>query len=117
MPQIAGKTMRPVAILTRQRSPLFPDIPTAHEQGLTDFDANFWSGFFFPAGTPEPIVQKLHDATVATLDTASVQQRLKDVGVSVVAPDRRSPDYLKKFLHSEIEKWAVIIKASGVSLD
>jgi tripartite-type tricarboxylate transporter receptor subunit TctC len=117
MPQINGNSMRAVAILTRNRSPLLPNLASAHEQGLTDFDSYFWSGFFLPKGTPAAIVQKLHAAAVATLDTPSTQERLKEVGVTVVASDRRSPDYLKRFLTGEIDKWAVTIKASGVSLD
>jgi tripartite-type tricarboxylate transporter receptor subunit TctC len=117
MPQIGSNTMRPVAILTRNRSPILPNLASAHEQGLTDFDSYFWSGFFLPKGAPAAIVRRLHAAAVATLNTPSVQERLKEVGVTVVAPERRSPDYLKSFLNGEIEKWAVTIKASGVSLD
>ena len=117
MPQIGSNTMRPVAILTRNRSPILPNLASAHEQGLTDFDSYFWSGFFLPKGAPAAIVQRLHAAAVATLNTPPVQERLKEVGVTVVAPERRSPDYLKSFLNGEIEKWAVTIKASGVSLD
>jgi tripartite-type tricarboxylate transporter receptor subunit TctC len=117
MPQIVSNSMRAVAILTRDRSPLLPNLASAHEQGLTDFDSYFWSGFFLPKGTPAAIVQKLHAASLVTLDTPSTQERLKEVGVTVVAANRRSPDYLKRFLNSEIEKWAVTIKASGVSLD
>ena len=117
VPQIGSNTMRAVAILTRNRSPLLPNLASAHEQGLTDFDSYFWSGFFFPKGTPAPIVRRLQAGAVATLDTPFVQERLKEVGVTVVAPERRSPEYLKSFLNNEIEKWAVTIKASGVSLD
>jgi tripartite-type tricarboxylate transporter receptor subunit TctC len=117
MPQIGSNTMRPVAILTRNRSPILPNLASAHEQGLTDFDSYFWSGFFLPKGAPATIVQRLHAAAVATLNTPSVQERLKEVGVTVVASERRSSDYLKSFLNGEIEKWAVTIKASGVSLD
>jgi len=117
MPQLAARSMKAIAVMTKQRSPLFPDIATAHEQGLTDFDSYFWSGLFVPKETPAAIVMKLNAASIATLDTPAVQERLKTVGVTVVGPDRRSPDYLKKFVDSEIEKWAVTIKASGVSLD
>src|SRR5215468_51261 len=117
MPQIGSNTMRAVAILTRNRSPLLPNLASAHEQGLTDFDSYFWSGFFLPKGTPAPIVERLHAASVQTLDTPLVEARLKELGVTVVGPERRSPDYLKRFLAAEIEKWALTIKASGVSLD
>jgi tripartite-type tricarboxylate transporter receptor subunit TctC len=117
MPQLAGNSMKAIAIMTRERSPLLPDLASAHEQGLTDFDCYFWSGFFLPKGTPAAIVQKLHDATVEALDTPAVQERLRTVGVTVVAPDRRSPDYLRRYVASETEKWAATIKAAGVSLD
>jgi len=70
-----------------------------------------------PKGTPPAIIQKLHDATVSTMETPAVQERLKEIGVTVVAPERRSQEYLKKFVENEIEKWAVPIKASGVSMD
>jgi len=117
MPQLGNNTMRPIAIMTRNRSPLLPNLASAHEQGLTDFDSYFWSGFFLPKDTPAGVVRKLHHAAVATLDTPAVQERLKVVGVTAVAADRRSPDYLKKFLDAEIDKWAGLIRASGVSLD
>jgi tripartite-type tricarboxylate transporter receptor subunit TctC len=117
LPQLDSKTMKALAILTRTRSALVPALPTADEQGVTDFDSNFWSGLFVPKGTPVPVITKLHDAAVATLDTPVVQERLRNVGVTVVAPDRRSSDYLKRFVAREIETWAGIIKRSGVSLD
>jgi len=117
MPQLAGHSMKAIAIMTRERSPLLPDLGSAHEQGLTDFDCYFWSGFFLPKGTPAAVVQKLHDAAVETLNTPVVQERLKTVGVTVLAPERRSPDYLKGYVASETAKWAATIKAAGVSLD
>ena len=117
MPQIGSNTMQALAVLTRERSPLLPNLASAHEQGVTDFDSYFWSGFFLPKGTPEPIVHKLNSAAISTMNTPIVQERLKEVGVTVVAPDRRSPDYLQRFLASEIDSWAVTIRASGVSLD
>jgi tripartite-type tricarboxylate transporter receptor subunit TctC len=117
MPQIASNSMRAIAVLTRNRSPLLPEVASAHEQGLADFDSYFWSALFVPKGTPAPIVRQLQEAAVATLDTPTVQARLKEVGVTVVAPDRRTPAYLQQFLGGEIEKWAGTIKASGVSLD
>jgi tripartite-type tricarboxylate transporter receptor subunit TctC len=57
-----------------------PALASAHEQGLANFDASTWLGFFLPKGTPAPIVQKLHDATVAAMNMPAVQQRLKDTG-------------------------------------
>jgi hypothetical protein len=67
--------------------------------------------------TPELMIRRLNQATIATLDTPSVQQRLGAVAASVVAPERRSPEYPRDFVASEIEKWAVPIKASGAVVD
>jgi tripartite-type tricarboxylate transporter receptor subunit TctC len=114
IPQIASGTIKPIAILTRGRSPSLPTLASAHEQGLTDFEASNWSAFFLPKNTPAPIVQKLHDATATTMNNPAVQKRLKDNGVDVVAPERQSSDYLAKFVASEIVKWAGPIKATGL---
>src|SRR5262249_24976102 len=114
---IENGTMKAIAIFSRDRSPMLPQLASAHEQGLVDFEANYWNGIVLPKGTPAPIVRTLHDAVVATIDSPPVQARLKEIGVTIVAPERRSPDYLQKFVAGEIAKWADPIKASGVSLD
>ena len=113
-PQIEGNRIKAVAILAKNRSPVLPNLPSAHEQGLTDFETTIWFAFFLPKGTPPPIVQKLNDATVRAMNTSSVQQRPKELGVTVVAPERRSPEYLQKFVVSEIEKWAPTIRRANV---
>jgi tripartite-type tricarboxylate transporter receptor subunit TctC len=117
LPQIQGNAVKAIATLTKTRSPVLPSLPTADEQGLKDFEAYTWNAFFLPKGTPEPIIKKLHDTTVQAMDTPEVKQRLEGLGASLVAPDRRSPEYLAKFVRSEIEKWAAPIKASGVSME
>jgi tripartite-type tricarboxylate transporter receptor subunit TctC len=117
MPQISGDTVKPIAIFARQRLAVLPNLPTAHEQGLTDFEASTWNAMFLPRGTPSAIVQKLHDATVQTITMPPVPQRLRELGMSPAAPDRRSPEFLAKFVRDEIEKWAVPIKAAGISVD
>ncbi|MGA7487381.1 MAG: tripartite tricarboxylate transporter substrate-binding protein [Xanthobacteraceae bacterium] len=115
--QIEGKLVKPVAILSSGRSPVLPELATAQEQGLKDFEASTWFGFFLPSRTPEPIVRKLNDAAVVTMETPSVQQRLKEVGAIIVPSGRRSPEYLRQFVASEIAKNAGPIKAAGISMD
>src|SRR6202163_4562497 len=117
VPQIEGGLVKPIIITTRERSPLLPNLATAQEQGLKDFEAYTWNAFFMPKGTPDAIVRRLNAATIEAMNTPIVQQRLKDIGATVVAPERRSPEYLGKFVASEIEKWAGPIKASGASAD
>jgi tripartite-type tricarboxylate transporter receptor subunit TctC len=117
LPQIEGGAVKALATMTKTRSPVLKDLPTADEQGLKNFEAYTWNAFFFPKGTPEPIIKKLHDATVQAMDTPAVKQRLEGLGVSLVPPERRSPEYLAGFVKSEIEKWAAPIKSSGVSME
>jgi tripartite-type tricarboxylate transporter receptor subunit TctC len=114
MPQIAGKTVKVLAILSKNRSPSVPDLPSAHEQGLTDFDIPSWYALFLPRGAPDAIVRKLHSATVAAVEMPSMQERLKQVGSDLVGRERRSPEYLAQFVAAEIRKWETPIKSSGV---
>jgi len=115
LPQIVAKSVKAIAILSKDRSSSLPDLASAHEQGLTGFDVPSWYALFLPAGTPAAIVQKLNRATVAALDAPAVQQRLKQVGGEAVAPERRTPEYLGQFVAAEIKKWEGPIKASGIS--
>jgi len=108
------KQVKALATLTPQRSPILPELPTAHEQGLKDFDAYTWNAVFMPKATPPPLVDKLNQAIRKVMDTPAFRERLHTLGLIVVAPERRSPEYLQKFVVREIEKWAVPIKASGV---
>jgi len=114
LPQIESKAVKALAILGKNRSTIFPDVPSVREQGLNEFDASSWYAVFLPKGAPAPVVQKLHAAVVAAMDTPGVQQRLKEVGSELVAPERRSPDYLGKFIASEIERWGAAIKTANV---
>ena len=111
---IENKTVKAIAVLTKNRSPALSNLASVNEQGLTGFNADNWLAFFFPKNTPVPIVKALHDAAIATITTPAVVARLKEIGVDVVAPERRSPEYLQQFVESQIKKWAEAIKASGV---
>lgn len=115
IPHLEGKTAKAITMTTRERSQTFPDIPTAREQGLKDFVAENWLAFFFPKGTPAAIVQRLNEVAVAAMTTPAVAAQLKKNGADIVAPERRSPEYLQKFVASEIEKWAAPIKAAGLT--
>jgi len=114
MPQIDGKQAKAIATLSPERSPVMPAIASLKEQGLPDFDASAWNGLFLPKDTPRDIVEKLHAAVVATMDTPSVRDRLQQFGATVVAPERRSPTYLQKFVEAEIAKWAATIKTANI---
>ena len=116
LPQIAAKTVKPIALLSKKRASILPELATAREQGLADFDIPSWYALFLPAGTSPAIVEKLNRATVAALENPAVQERLRQIGGDVVAADRLSPQYLAQFLAAEIKTWEGPIKASGLSL-
>ena len=115
-PQIDGGRVKALAIMTKERSPVEPNLPTTLEQGL-DVQAYTWNAIYLPKGAPADVVKKLNEAAIAAMTTPAVQDRLESIGAMVVAPDRRSPEYLGKFTADEIKKWEAPIKSSGVSVE
>jgi tripartite-type tricarboxylate transporter receptor subunit TctC len=115
--QIESGTIKAIAVLTAERSRRLPDVPTAREQGLKDVVASNWFAAFYPKRTPGDIVEKLRLAIVAAMDTPAVQARMREIGAELVAPERRTPEYLQTFVASEIVKWAKPIKASGAIIE
>jgi tripartite-type tricarboxylate transporter receptor subunit TctC len=114
--QIDAGTVKPIAVLTTERSKVLPDVPTAIEQGF-NVEAYTWNAFFLPRGTPEPIVQKLRHATLEAMKTPAVREKLEAAGLILVSDDRTTPEYLAGFVQSEITKWAGPIKATGATAD
>ena len=114
--QVDGGTVQAIAILTKERSPVLPNVPTAIEQGY-DVEAYTWNAFFLPKGTPAAIVEKLNKATVDAMKTPAVREKLESAGLRFVSDDRTTPAYLGKFVTSEIAKWAAPIKSSGITVD
>jgi tripartite-type tricarboxylate transporter receptor subunit TctC len=106
-----------IAVMAPKRVPIIPNLPTTGEQGLPGVEASVWNAFFLPKGTPDAIVRKLNKAMSDTLDDPAVRKRLQELGLEIVPPDQRSPDYLAKFLPEEIERWAKPIRAAGISAD
>ena len=115
-PQIDGGSVRALAIMTADRSPVLKDLATTKEQGL-DVQAYTWNAIYLPKGAPADVVKKLHDTAVAAMNAPAVKERLESIGAMVVAPARQSPEYLAKFTADEIKKWEAPIKASGVSVE
>jgi tripartite-type tricarboxylate transporter receptor subunit TctC len=111
---VESKSVKALAILTQDRSPLFPGLPTAREQGINVVDGYYWMGMFAPKGTPDPVVAKLNETLGTALSDPTVQSRLREASATVVAPERRSSTYLKDYLASEIAKWTAIMKANQV---
>ncbi len=94
--QIDGGNVKALAIMTKERSPVEPKLPTTLEQGL-DVQAYTWNALYLPKGAPADVVKKLNEAAVAAMTTPAVHDRLQTLGAMIVAPERRTPEYLGKF--------------------
>jgi tripartite-type tricarboxylate transporter receptor subunit TctC len=117
-PQIDAGTVKALAILSAARVSSLPTVPTAQEQGLKDFEVSNWMAFFLPKNTPAPVVARLHQATMASLADAALQDKLRNLGAEPVVPADRMPlDRLPAFVAGEIAKWRTIIKQAGIKLD
>ncbi|MFZ3358941.1 MAG: tripartite tricarboxylate transporter substrate-binding protein [Xanthobacteraceae bacterium] len=114
---IKAGSVKPIAVLARQRAAVLPDIPTAQQEGFPGFEANNWIALFFPRNTPEAVVHRLREATVEAMKTPALRERMEAIGTDLVSSDRTTPAYLKNFVASEVKKWAEPIKSSGVAVD
>jgi tripartite-type tricarboxylate transporter receptor subunit TctC len=117
VPLVEGNVVKAIAHLGPQRAPMLPNLATAREQGLPGVAVYGWNALFFPKETPEPIVRALNKAAGEMLERPALREQLHRIGLLIPSPERRSPDYLARFVASEIETWAAPIKASGVSMD
>jgi tripartite-type tricarboxylate transporter receptor subunit TctC len=110
---VRAGNLKALAIAAKKRSPMLPDVPTSHEQGLPEFDCAPFYGVFAPRGTPKPIIEKLVEALNKGLSEESVQKRLADLGAELVEPDRRGPKALADLVRSETARLMPILKAAA----
>jgi tripartite-type tricarboxylate transporter receptor subunit TctC len=109
--------VKAIAVMAEKRVPIIPDVPTTGEQGLPGVEASVWNAFFLPKGAPDAIVRKLNKAMSDTLDDPAIRKRLEELGLEIVPPARRTPEYLAKFVPEEIERWAKPVREAGISAD
>jgi tripartite-type tricarboxylate transporter receptor subunit TctC len=109
--------VKAIAVMALKRVAIMPDLATTGEQGLPGVEASVWNALFLPRGAPDVIVRKLNKAMSDTLDDPTVHKRLEDLGLEIAAPERRSPEYLAKLVPEEVERWAKVVHAAGISTD
>jgi tripartite-type tricarboxylate transporter receptor subunit TctC len=115
--QVQAGMIKAYAIGSAQRSPALPNVPTAKEAGLPEFQAMPWWALFAPKGAPQPILDRLTDALDRALDDENVRRRLAEIGCDVPDKARRGQPPLAALVKSEIARWAPIIKAANVKLE
>ena len=115
LPQASGGRLRALAVSTRERSPLVPDLPGMKEAGLPDYNLEFWYGMFVPAGTPPAIVKKIYDATVAAMQQAPIKAALAREGTEVSLS--ASPEQFAAFLLEDGKFWVQLVKSAKVKVE
>lgn len=114
---IKSDKVKVYGLTTKSRLPQLPNVPTLSEAGLPGFEVAVWHGLYAPKGTPKPVVDKLSSALQYALADSAVKQRFNDLGTEPVAQNRATPEALRTYLKSEVDKWAPIIKKAGVYAD
>jgi len=111
-PQIKAGMVRALGTSGKVRSPILPDVPTMAEAGVPGFNATLWVGFMAPAGTPKPIVDKLHDEITKILRRPDIKQAWEKTGATPIVMTQ--PEF-KSFMESQVAKWAEVIKTNRIA--
>jgi tripartite-type tricarboxylate transporter receptor subunit TctC len=115
--QARNGTVKGIAVMSPRRAAISPDLPTTGEQGIPGVEATVWNGFFFPKGTPKPIVDKMHKAIETMIAKPDIRQKMEALGLEILPPEQRTPEYLAKFLKEDVERWGKVIKDAGISVE
>lgn len=115
LPQVTAGKLRALAVSTRERSPLVPDLPGMREAGLPDYNLEFWYGLFVPAQTPPDVVKKIHDAAATAMQQANVKAALTREGTEVSLSG--SPEQFDRFLVEDAKFWVNLVKSANVKAE
>ncbi len=113
LPQVAGGTLRAVAVTSRERLPFAATVPTVAESGLTDFEAVQWYGLVAPAKTPDAIVRRMNEAINGLMDAPEIAKTLENDGALAL---RKSPEEFGAHIRSEIDLWRGVIQKAGIRI-
>jgi tripartite-type tricarboxylate transporter receptor subunit TctC len=113
-PHVRAGKMKALAVTTKNRTQIAPDVPTMEEAGVAGYDVGVWFGVLTTAGTPPEVVQRLNTEMVKILNTAEVKERFGKTGVEVATG---TPDQFSRFLRSEVDRWAKVVKEANIKAD
>ncbi|HSF46862.1 MAG TPA: tripartite tricarboxylate transporter substrate binding protein [Burkholderiales bacterium] len=114
LPHVKSGKLRALAVTPAKRSPLLPELPTVAEAGVPGYEATTWFGLLAPAGTPKPIIEKLHNEVVKILKTPDMKSRLDQLGAE---PIGNTPEEFTAAMKQEMAKWAKVVADAGIRLE
>jgi tripartite-type tricarboxylate transporter receptor subunit TctC len=117
LPPHEAKKAKIISALADKRQPLLPEIPTAAEEGFKGLSISAWNAAYMPKATLPAHVRTLNAAINKALENPALQERLTALGFEVPARERRTPEYLVKFMEQEIKRWAGPVQASGMEIN
>jgi tripartite-type tricarboxylate transporter receptor subunit TctC len=114
LPHVRSGKLRALAITADARSRLLPEVPTAVESGLPRFRVTTWHGLYTTAGTPRPVVDKLHAELAKIVNSPSMQEKLASDGAEPVGS---TPEQFARFTREEMARWSKVVKATKATVD
>ncbi len=114
LPHVRAGKLKALAVSTKARTPLAPEVPSVDEAGVPGYEVSVWFGVLTVAGTPREVVGRLNAEMVRILTSAEVKERFGKMGVEVVAG---TPEHFSGFLKSEVERWAKVVREAGIKAD
>jgi tripartite-type tricarboxylate transporter receptor subunit TctC len=114
MAQIRGGRLRALAVTSRARAAVLPEVPTMIEAGLTQYEVVLWTSLFAPAGTPKPVLDAIHAQTLKALQAADVRERMASLGIDPVG---NTPEQLAAALKADLDKWTAVAKTAGIKAE
>ena len=115
--QAKAGTVKGIAVMAPKRVPIIADLATTGEQGLAGVEATVWNGFFFPKGTPDAIVRRMNKVMNTMIEDPAIRKRLQELGLEILPPEQRTPEYLAKYLPQEVARWKKVIASAGIKVE
>jgi tripartite-type tricarboxylate transporter receptor subunit TctC len=113
-PFVQSGRLRILGVTSAKRLPAFPDVPTFEESGVPGMIVEHWWGVMAPAGVPKPVIDKLHEAIVAAVNSSDVRERFN---VLAVEPRTNTPQQFRALLETDVKRWAKVIKDAGIKIE
>ena len=115
--QAKAGTVKGLAVMAPRRVPIIAELATTGEQGLAGVEATVWNGFFFPKGTPDAIVRRMNKVMNTMIEDPAMRKRLEELGLEILPPEQRTPEYLAKYLAEDVARWKKVIASAGIPVE